>query len=177
MTGNLLKTCFYHFFKVKIWFQNRRTKWKKQENISNAEAAELMKAKNTTKDILNGFTNNSNKLQKPNSNKPLTPESLMDKLSPGPSSSPFLRPSSATSSSNSFYQEQNLLNKSMDSPIQDRCCVNNDDDEDRLVIAEPTAVMTSDIKTGHNNNNGESAADEVKADRYLSLATGRPSSS
>lgn len=27
-------------FQVKIWFQNRRTKWKKQNNISNAEAAE-----------------------------------------------------------------------------------------------------------------------------------------
>lgn len=41
-------------FQVKIWFQNRRTKWKKQDNISNAEAAEH---KNQTTGKQSGKTN------------------------------------------------------------------------------------------------------------------------
>lgn len=35
---------------MKIWFQNRRTKWKKQDNISNAEAAEHKIQTGTGKD-------------------------------------------------------------------------------------------------------------------------------
>ena len=141
-----------------------------------------MKAKNTTKELLNGNTvvgiptsNGFNTKLHPNKNAivgnagkpPLTPESLiMDKLSPGPSSSPFLRPSSATSSSNSFYQESSAsnLNKSLeDSPF------NQYDDEDRLVIAEPPApgpVGVVEVNRGQaggvhvNNNNDEEAADD-----------------
>lgn len=39
---------------VKIWFQNRRTKWKKIDNISNAEAAEHKNTGPPTKDELQG---------------------------------------------------------------------------------------------------------------------------
>ena len=93
---------------MKIWFQNRRTKWKKQENISNAEAAELMKAKNSQKE---------RELVKPPAIQPpkfLTENGLKFGTLSGntglvsgntglsgntlsPSSSPFLRPSSSAS--------------------------------------------------------------------------------
>lgn len=40
---------FSCMLQVKIWFQNRRTKWKKQDNISNAEAAEHKNQTTTSK--------------------------------------------------------------------------------------------------------------------------------
>ena len=34
---------------VKIWFQNRRTRWKRQENVTNEQAKSLMRLKNNQK--------------------------------------------------------------------------------------------------------------------------------
>ncbi|XP_067619329.1 uncharacterized protein NK7.1 [Eurosta solidaginis] len=52
---------------VKIWFQNRRTKWKKQDNVSNKEVAEH-KTTNTTKHANENGKNQSNAAASPNTN-------------------------------------------------------------------------------------------------------------
>ncbi|XP_061401551.1 streptococcal hemagglutinin-like [Musca vetustissima] len=43
---------------VKIWFQNRRTKWKRQDNVTNSEAAEV-KSANSGKTTTTATTNSS----------------------------------------------------------------------------------------------------------------------
>ena len=122
---------------MKIWFQNRRTKWKKQENISNAEAAELMKAKNSQ----NQRAENQNLMKPGIPAKPLTENLIIGKLSP--SSSPFLRPSSSASSStslqlyqDSFKDSNEIMDSNSEKDHRPPSSSTDNEDEGRLVIAD-----------------------------------------
>ena len=133
---------YFSWFQVKIWFQNRRTKWKKQENISNAEAAELMKAKNSQRE---------RELVKPPIIQPpktLTENGLIIGKLSSPSSSPFLRPSSSASSSTSLQLYHDSFNQN--SPDKNELNSTDNEDEGRLVIADPP--VTSEVKLKVNNN-------------------------
>ena len=165
-----------------------------------------MKSKNTTKDGsglqlgVNGFTLPSGQQK---SSAATSPESFME--GHATSSSPFLRPSSATSSSNSFYHESNIIGTTNNGkyleldrgaenlPITNHpgdkhgCDAANDDDEDRLVIADESVTepvknpsATNSNAVSHNNNKeaaSSSSTTEInnKVDRFLNH--GRPSSS
>ena len=160
-----------------------------------------MKSKNSTKDgsALHGFTLPSGQQK---SSAATSPESFME--GHATSSSPFLRPSSATSSSNSFYHESNNIGTNNGKYLElDRgaenlpitnhpgdkhgCDAANDDDEDRLVIADESVTepvknpsATNSNAVSHNNNKeaaSSSSTTEInnKVDRFLNH--GRPSSS
>lgn len=91
---------------VKIWFQNRRTKWKKQENISNAEANELLKSKNAALKAKNASLSSSKSQTSPSTSACNTQDgcgvtSMLGKLnpsSPGSTSSQPRRPVSTSPS-------------------------------------------------------------------------------
>lgn len=72
---------------VKIWFQNRRTKWKKQDNISNAEAAEHKNHSTGKHEIGNGGSKNKESsksvlFSQVSNNDSVTPEKGLSSVSP-----------------------------------------------------------------------------------------------
>ncbi|GFT37868.1 homeobox protein ceh-9 [Nephila pilipes] len=79
---------------VKIWFQNRRTKWKKLENISNAEAAEHKHTPDkssssggkgkSSKSSKNSNKTNLNTPAPPNTESSTTPTTIVDSIQPIP---------------------------------------------------------------------------------------------
>ncbi|KAG0434172.1 hypothetical protein HPB47_019295 [Ixodes persulcatus] len=91
---------------VKIWFQNRRTKWKKQDGISNAEAAELKIGEKSTK----------SKCSAAKAGAPLAADALAKGPASGAGGASPLLPASSNSSSALTVNQQSFSGSAKPSP-------------------------------------------------------------
>ncbi|XP_054747790.1 von Willebrand factor A domain-containing protein DDB_G0286969 [Anastrepha obliqua] len=66
---------------VKIWFQNRRTKWKKQDNVSNTEVAEHKTTNNSKTSTENGKTQTGTASTSSSATAATTPTEILGKKS------------------------------------------------------------------------------------------------
>ncbi|CAF0818735.1 unnamed protein product [Rotaria sp. Silwood1] len=161
---------------VKIWFQNRRTKWKKTENISNAEAAEhklsTRKMSSTSSSSLDHNRNQAVQLpvggstsskssscssaSSHRSNKRVY--SAPPPLAPLPSPLPLLyfNPFSHLLQSSCSSNHDKLSSPSFD----ERCCSNSSSSQSPLAIPETNHCSPSSSSTPLNDNIEDQTADE-----------------
>ncbi|CAF2400362.1 unnamed protein product [Rotaria sp. Silwood2] len=162
---------------VKIWFQNRRTKWKKTENISNAEAAEhklsTRKMSSTSSSSLDHNRNQT--VQLPIGGSTSSKSSSCSSASshrsdkrvysappppPAPLPSPlpllYFNPFSHLLQSSCSSNHDKLHSPSFD----ERCCSNSTSPQSPLAIPEANHCSPSSSSTPLNDNIEDQTADE-----------------